>query len=358
MSVELTADAHPADSPTSGVFLSYRREETKHVAGRLADRIGERFTSSQIFVDVDSIPPGVDFTRATQEAIDRSGVLLALIGPRWTTIEDAEGRRRLDDPEDFVVLELRAALDLGIPVIPVLVDGARMPKAAELPPGTEQFSVRNAVRLDAETFRRDVDWLLTQLAQILPAPSSEANEPRPAPRRLLQRRAALRLAGATLAIAAVAAGAWGVSKLPKSDPGAPQAPIDTRIVAVKQQAPSSLGDYLRDTNKSTHDYTPDQLSQTGRVYALTIQLRGERGSKFPLRWFMTDADRAARLRQSGYDQVPVIFRPRTDNHRRTWPVWIPPPPYTGRFRVTFSLENEQHEPVDQKVTPAFGAPEP
>jgi hypothetical protein len=356
MSIELTADAHPADSPTSGVFLSYRREETKHVAGRLADRIAERFTSSQIFVDVDSIPPGVDFTRATQEAIDRSGVLLALIGPRWTTIEDAEGRRRLDDPEDFVVLELRAALELGIPVIPVLVDGAQMPKAAELPPGMEHFSLRNAVRLDAETFRRDVDWLLTQLAKILPAPSGEASEPRPAPRRLMNRRAALRLAGA-LVVAAAGAGVWGVSKLVGSDPGAPQGPIDTRILAVKQQAPATLADYLRDTNKATGDLTHDQLSQTGRVYALTIQLRGERGSKFPLRWFMTDADRATRLRQNGYDQVPVIFRPRTDNHRRTWPVWIPPPPYAGRFRVTFRLENAKHEPVDQKMTPVFRASE-
>ncbi len=119
------------DEPaTSGVFLSYRREDTQHAAGRLADRIGERFASSQIFVDVDSIPPGVDFTQATAEAIERSDVLLALIGPRWITLKDAQGRRRLDDPEDFVVLELRAALERGIPVIPVLVDGARMPTAA------------------------------------------------------------------------------------------------------------------------------------------------------------------------------------------------------------------------------------
>jgi TIR domain-containing protein len=154
---------------TSRVFLSYRREETKHAAGRLADRIAERFSSSQVFVDVDSIPPGVDFSEATQHAISGCDVLLALIGPRWTTLENAEGRRRLDDPEDFVVLELRAALDRGIPVIPVLVDGANMPTPTELPPGLERFTRRNAVHLDAETFRQDVSWLLSELAKILSA---------------------------------------------------------------------------------------------------------------------------------------------------------------------------------------------
>lgn len=161
-----------ADTSTSRVFLSYRREETKHAAGRLADRIAERFTSSQVFVDVDSIPPGVDFSEVTQEAISRCDVLLALVGPRWTTLENAEGRRRLDDPEDFVVLELRAALDRDIPVIPVLVDGAEMPRRTELPPGLERFTRRNAVRLDAETFRQDVGWLLSELAKILPAAPS------------------------------------------------------------------------------------------------------------------------------------------------------------------------------------------
>jgi hypothetical protein len=193
----MLAGATMGSSTTSGVFLSYRREETKHAAGRLADRIAERFTSSRVFVDVDSIPPGVDFSKATRDAVSRCDVLLALIGPRWTTIADAYGRRRLDDPDDFVVLELRTALERGIPVIPVLVDGAHMPKRTELPPGVEQFTLRNAVRIDAENFRQDVGWLLTELAKILPAArTGEAREPRPAPApRLLSRRAALRLAG-------------------------------------------------------------------------------------------------------------------------------------------------------------------
>jgi hypothetical protein len=344
--------------PASGVFLSYRREDTKHAAGRLADRIAERFTSSRVFMDVDSIPLGVDFSRATQEAISRCDVLLALIGPRWTTMEDDQGRRRLDDPHDFVVLELRAALDRGIPVIPVLVDGAKMPSAAELPPGLENFTLRNAVRLDAETFRRDVGWLLTELGQVLPATATaKSSDARSSPTSAgPSRRAALRLAAATVGVVAVAAGAWAVLQwvAPEADRSSGST-IDTRIVDVARQAPAKLGDVLNDTNQPTRGYTRAQLRQTGMVFALRIRLRGERGNRFPLRWFMTDADHATRLRGDSYDQVPAIFQPRSDNHSRTWPVWVPYPPYRGRFRVTFVLNNAKQEPVDQKTTATFRA---
>jgi hypothetical protein len=345
-----------ADSTTSGVFLSYRREDTKHAAGRLADRIAQQFSASRVFMDVDSIPAGVDFSRATQDAINQCDVLLALIGPRWTTIEDAGGRRRLDDPQDFVVLELRAALNRGIPVIPVLVDGAQMPQATELPAGLEQFTLHNAIRLDAETFRRDVAWLLTELRKILPAAAADATGgSRPAPVHGRRRRAALRLAGGTVAVAAAGVGVWGVSQLLHSEPRV-SPPIATRIDKVERQDRASLGDYLNDTKQSRRGYTPDQLRQAGMVFALAIRLRGERGNKFPLRWFMTDVDRATRVRGSSYDQVPAVFQPRSEDHSRTYPIWIPDPPHAGRFRVTFMLQNAKHEPVDEKVTPVFRAP--
>src|SRR5215218_3763727 len=242
------------DEPAkSRVFLSYRREETKHAAGRLADRIAERFSSSQVFVDVDSIPPGVDFSEATQEAVSGCDVLLALIGPRWTTIEDGEGRRRLDDPEDFVVLELRAALDRGIPVIPVLVDGAQMPKRAELPAGLERFTRRNAVRLDAETFRQDVGWLLDELAKMLPAQTGDATEARPAPAGTrLSRRAALRLAGGMLAVAASGAGAWGVSRSVRSERDAPIWSFTTGDEVYS--SPAVLGDVVFVGSSDKHLY--------------------------------------------------------------------------------------------------------
>ena len=90
-------------------------------------------------MDVDSIPPGVDFAEAIQRAVSGCDDLLALIGRQWTTLADEQGHRRLDDPDDFVVLEVQAALDRNIPVIPVLVDGAVMPQRRELPKGGSSF---------------------------------------------------------------------------------------------------------------------------------------------------------------------------------------------------------------------------
>jgi hypothetical protein len=107
---------------------------------------------------------------------------------------------------------------------------------------------------------------------------------------------------------------------------------------------------------SRRGYTPEQLRQTGTIFALRIQLRGERGTRFPLRWYMTDADSGTRLPGRSYNQEPAVFQPRNDNHSRTWPVWIPDPPDPGRYRVTFMLDNAKHEPVAQKVTPVFRAP--
>jgi outer membrane protein assembly factor BamB len=158
--------------PTGGIFLSYRREETKHAAGRLADRITARFGASQVFMDIDSIPLGADFAAAITAAVSRCDVLLALIGPNWTSVVDDQGVPRLEDPDDFIVLEVRAALDRGIPVIPVLVDGATMPRRKDLPAALAQLPNRNAVRLDAETFRSDSGALLDALTTMVPTSSS------------------------------------------------------------------------------------------------------------------------------------------------------------------------------------------
>jgi outer membrane protein assembly factor BamB len=148
--------------PGRGIFLSYRREETSHIAGRLADRLSERFGRSRVFIDVDSIDPGLDFVQAIDKAIENCDVLLALIGPKWA-VESEDGTRRIDNAEDYVRLELRAALARGIRVIPVLVDGARMPTSSDLPVELQPLVHRNAVRLDHETFRSDADSLIYRM---------------------------------------------------------------------------------------------------------------------------------------------------------------------------------------------------
>ena len=118
-----------------GILISYRREETAYAAGWLFDRLADQFGRGQVFKDVDSIDLGDDFVEVITAAVGFCDVLLALIGDQWLAITDEDGRRRLDNPDDFVRLEIEAALTRKVRVIPILVGGARMPRADELPPG-------------------------------------------------------------------------------------------------------------------------------------------------------------------------------------------------------------------------------
>src|SRR5690242_11962416 len=109
-----------------GIFVSYRRQESSHLAGRLYDRLADRFGEDQVFIDVDTIEPGVDFAEEIFRAVSTCKVLLAIIGPSWLSSADDQDRRRLDDPDDIVRLEVEAALQRGVRVIPILMDGAVM----------------------------------------------------------------------------------------------------------------------------------------------------------------------------------------------------------------------------------------
>jgi hypothetical protein len=141
---------------TGRVFISYRREEARHLAGRLGDRIADRFPNIHVFMDVDTIAPGVDFVDAIGRAVSSSDILLAMIGPKWVNVTDGQGRRKLDDPRDLVGEEIRVALNRGILVVPILIDGAEMPGEQELPSRLTALARRNAVRLDHETFSSDL----------------------------------------------------------------------------------------------------------------------------------------------------------------------------------------------------------
>jgi hypothetical protein len=133
------------------IFICYRREETAYSAGWLFDRLADRF-GGQIFKDVDSIEPGDDWVEVITTVVGSCDVLLALIGDRWLTITDEDGRRRLDDPDDFVLLEIEAALTRNVRVIPILVEGARMPRATELPPSLARLARRQALVLSPANF--------------------------------------------------------------------------------------------------------------------------------------------------------------------------------------------------------------
>jgi hypothetical protein len=153
---------------TSGrIFISYRREETAYPAGWLYDRLAEHFGGGQVFKDVDSIQLGDDFVEVITNAVGSCDVLLALIGDQWLTITDAHGRRRLDNPDDFVRLEIEAALSRRVRVIPVLVDEAMMPGADELPDSLAALVRRQALELSPARFKFDTSRLLKVLDRTL-----------------------------------------------------------------------------------------------------------------------------------------------------------------------------------------------
>ena len=151
------------------IFLSYRREGTSAHAGRLHDFLVSGvddqpgFGDDQIFMDIDTIQPGDDFRDVIAGAVARCDVFLAVIGRQWADVRDAQDRRRLDNPADYVRLEVEAALERKIPVIPVLVDRAEMPTEAELPESISPLIYRNGVELSDKRWRYDVGQLLVSL---------------------------------------------------------------------------------------------------------------------------------------------------------------------------------------------------
>jgi hypothetical protein len=159
------------------IFISYRRDDTEGEAGRLFDDLTREFGANSVFMDVAGIRPGVDFVQAIEQNVADCGVLLAIIGPTWATITSASGQRRLDDPNDFVVLEIASALKREVPVIPVLVHGARMPSQDQLPESLKSFSHRNSVELSHARWPSDVQLLVEALKTYVAPSKATAQEP-------------------------------------------------------------------------------------------------------------------------------------------------------------------------------------
>ncbi len=147
------------------VFISYRRADAGYAAGWLCEELARRFGADRVFKDVNSIEPGDDFDQATRAALGSCSALLAVIGTGWLTAAEQDGRRRLDDPEDFVRREIEAALDRGVTVVPVLVGGAQMPRPEQLPSSLEKLAARQAVELRAGRFSTDLMPLLEVLGK-------------------------------------------------------------------------------------------------------------------------------------------------------------------------------------------------
>lgn len=141
------------------IFISYRRSDSAGESGRLSDDLIARFGTSHIFMDVDAIQPGVDFRKAIRENVGKCRVLLAVMGPDWLEARGKDGARRLDNENDYVRLEIATALGREVPVVPVLVRGARMPKADQLPEELRELAYRNSVELTHARWKSDVKVL-------------------------------------------------------------------------------------------------------------------------------------------------------------------------------------------------------
>jgi len=145
------------------IFISYRREDSQGEAGRLSDSLAKIFGDSKVFLDVEGIQAGQDFRQAIETQVASCSVLLALIGPHWLDSTAASGQRRLDDPHDFVRLEISSALKRGIPVIPVLVRQAQMVTSEQLPPDLSALAFRQAAELRYNRWDADVAALAASL---------------------------------------------------------------------------------------------------------------------------------------------------------------------------------------------------
>ncbi|MEL7448641.1 MAG: toll/interleukin-1 receptor domain-containing protein [Pseudomonadota bacterium] len=236
----------------SGVFINYRRDDSAGYAGRLSDHLGAHFGHNKVFMDVTDIEPGLDFVEAIDAGIGACDALLVVMSTQWLTATAADGSRRIDDPADYLRLEITTALKRGVRIIPLLVRGAKMPGENDLPPELASLARKHAVELSDDRWDYDMRRLVEVLERLIgkpaprPAPVSTANT-KPAPKR---RRWPWFVGGIGASFAAVVA--LGVA-LEEADMYEPPDPlpssgfVGTAVPAAKATLPgvdSGLGDSL------------------------------------------------------------------------------------------------------------------
>ncbi|WP_430931653.1 toll/interleukin-1 receptor domain-containing protein [Saccharicrinis sp. 156] len=151
------------------IFLSYRRDDSSDITGRIYDRLVQHFGDGNIFKDVDSIPLGADFRDHLDSAVSKCHFFLAIVGPDWLYARDDDSTSYLNNPSDFVRIELESALKRDIPVIPILVRKATMPLGNTLPESLKPFIYRNGISIRPDPdFHNDMDRLMRAIEHHLP----------------------------------------------------------------------------------------------------------------------------------------------------------------------------------------------
>ena len=145
------------------IFINYRRDDARAYAGWLHDALKDEFGSGTLFLDINNTPPGIDWVDYLDRQLSVSDIFLAIIGSNWLNAKDESGNRRLEDPTDRVAGEIVAALKRDIPVMPILVDGARFPPQQQLPEPLRPLARRQAVEVRSAQFDRDVQALAHEI---------------------------------------------------------------------------------------------------------------------------------------------------------------------------------------------------
>jgi TIR domain len=258
------------------VFLSYRREDASGHAGRLYDLLAARYGADRVFMDIDAIPLGSDFTAKLGRAVASSDVFIALIGRSWVRATDAAGHRRLDDPDDFVRREIESALTQGVAVIPTCVQGAGMPRAEDLPPSLAPLTRRQGFQLSDTGWQDDVRRLIRRLEALV----DEQAEPAAAVDRTVPARRRWRPVGrpqivAVLGVLAVVAALAVVLLLRGGGNGQDTSPSGSASVGPQRSGLSpergtvTLGSDLRSPPGHDRWYCSGDAADTPCTFALT-----------------------------------------------------------------------------------------
>jgi hypothetical protein len=160
----LASALRAASDQNKKVFVSYRRDDSLDVTGRIYDRLVREYGDKTVFRDMDSIPLGFDFRQHIDKLIAECDICVVVIGNRWLTVTDRNGQRRIDDPKDHVRIEIESALKRNVRVVPLLIGEADMPSIENLPPSLHDLAFRNGTQIRPDPdFHRDVDRLITGL---------------------------------------------------------------------------------------------------------------------------------------------------------------------------------------------------
>lgn len=276
------------DAPLTNIFINYRRDDTRASAGRLEADL-ERHFPGRVFRDIHDIEAGSDFVEAINDEVGKCGALLVMIGGQWLTLTDKSGKRRLDNPRDFVAAEIAGALlRKDVRVIPVLVDGAQMPTEEELPESLKDLVRRNATKLDDEYWDEDLKKLVAVLEKVCGA-SPQLPTTNSAPNRLLDtppdRSGVTKIAIAAGASALAAALAVGIFLSTRK--GSPQAQPQQFIAGL---VPSPTATLVPSPTATPADATPRPLERR----AVVDLARNEAEFFFPFdttgdkwKWYLT-----------------------------------------------------------------------